>query len=99
MVARRLQNAALQAIESRLAGDRRAILPPCLQFTGKDRHHRIMAQIIVVDQVLVAERHAEHPLPDKRPHLVLDQVLTPRVMKAIGKPRHQFDRPIGLPQE
>jgi len=44
-----------------------------------------MAQIVVVNEVLVAQRHAENTPPDQRPYLVLDQVPTPRVMKAIGK--------------
>ncbi len=35
-------------------------------FAGKDRHHRIMAQIVVVNEVLEALRHAENTLLDQR---------------------------------
>ena len=46
----------------------------------------VMAQLIVIDQVLIAERQSEHPLADQRLDLVLDQLLAARVPKAGGKP-------------
>src|SRR6516164_1402500 len=99
MVARRLQHAALQTIQRRLAGYRRTILTPSLQFAGKNPHHRIVAQIVVVDQILVAKRDAEHTLSHQRRNLMLDQLLTPCVIEASRKPRHQSDRSIGLSQQ
>src|SRR5262249_1189579 len=99
MVARRLQHAALQTIQRRLAGYRRTILTPSLQFAGKNPHHRIVAQVVVVDQILVAKRDAEHTLSHQRRNLMLDQLLTPCVIEASRKPRHQSDRSIRLSQQ
>jgi hypothetical protein len=53
----------------------------------------------MVDQILVAERHADNTLPHQCRNLMLDQVLTPRVVEASRKPGHQSDRSIGLAQE
>jgi len=41
------------------------------------RHHReqrIVTQQVMVVEVLLARRQAEHPLSDQRPHLMLDQL-------------------------
>ena len=74
VIARRLKLAQLQPVERRLAGHRRAILAPRLELAGQHRHHRIVAQLVVVVEILVAERDPEHPLADQRRDLVLDQV-------------------------
>jgi hypothetical protein len=39
----------------------------------------------MVVEVFVAERDAEHPLPDERAHAVLDEFRRPPVLKAGGK--------------
>jgi hypothetical protein len=54
-------------------------------------------QVIVVDQILVAERKAEYPLADQRRDLMLDELLQAEVLKARGEPMHQTNRPIGGP--
>jgi hypothetical protein len=56
-------------------------------------------QLIVVDQVLVAERDAEHPLRHHRLDRMLDLRLHPAVVEAGGEPRHQADRAIGRPEQ
>ena len=58
-----------------------------------------MAQLVVVDQILVTQRDAEHTLPNQRRNLMLDQVLATSVMEATRKPRHQSDRSIGPSQK
>ena len=63
-----------QPIERRLAGQRRAVLAPRRELARQHRHQRIMAKIVMVVEVFVAERDAEHPLSDERAHAVLDAV-------------------------
>ena len=91
--------AQLQPVQGALAGHRRAILTPRPQLAGQDRHHRIMAQLVVVVQVLIAKGDGEHPLPHQRGHLVLDQLRLARVQKAIRQPADQIDRPLRRPQQ
>jgi hypothetical protein len=82
VIARWRWNAPLEAVERRLAGDRRAILSSRLQLSGEHCHDRLMAQLIVVVQVLVAERDPEKPLADERGDFVFDEVLAPGVLEA-----------------
>ena len=95
VIAGRQRPAELQPVQRRLARHRRAILAPRFQLAGEDRHHRVMAQLIVIDEVLIAERQSEHPLADQRLDLVLDQVLAARVAEAGGEPIDETDRPVG----
>ena len=68
-----------QPVERRLAGDRRAILAPGLELARQHRHQRVVAKLVVIVQVLVAERDAEHALPDQRGDGVLDEPRVSRV--------------------
>ena len=61
-----------QPIQGALAGERGTTGPARLQLGSEDGQHRVVPQLVVVDQVLVAERDAEHPLTDQGGHLVLD---------------------------
>lgn len=45
----------------------------------------------MIDQVLVAERQGEHPLPDQRAYLMLGQLRAARVGKAWRQPIDQAD--------
>ena len=99
VIARRLQLAQLQPVQRRLAGHRRAILAPRLKLARQHRHHRIMAQFVVVVQILIAERDPEHPLADQGRDLVLDQFRTPLVVKARRKPIHHPDGAIRRAQQ
>jgi hypothetical protein len=82
-----------------LAGNRRAIRAMGLELARQQRHHRIVAQLVMVVQVLVAQRDAEYPLPYQRADLMLDQLRAPPIRKAGGKPIHQPERPIRRPQQ
>ena len=97
MIARRLRPAQFQPVQRRLARHRRAVLAPGRQLAGQHRHQRIVAQFIVVVEVLVAERNAEHALADQSAHRVLDQLLAAVVAKAGRKSIHQTDRSVGRP--
>ena len=83
---------------SRLSVDwpvhRRAILSPRLELTRQHRHQRVVAQLVVVVEIFVAERDPEHPLTDQRYDLMLDQVSPPLVVKARRKPIDHPDRSI-----
>ena len=96
VIAGRQRPAALQPVQRRLARHRSAILSRrASSLPGEDRHHRVMAQVIVIVEVLIAERQSEHPLADQRLDLVLDQVPAARVAEAGGEPIDETDRPVG----
>ena len=91
----RLRTAQLQPVQRRLAGHRRAVPPLRLQLAGQHRHHRIVAQRIVVDQILVAQRDAEHPLAHQGAQLMFDQPPIALIHEAGGEAVDQPNRPIG----
>ena len=99
VVARRLRPAQLQPVERRFAGQGGAIGALGRGLAGQHRQHRVVAQLVVVDQVFVAQRDAEHPLPDQGRHRVLDQIRHPAVLEAAGKPLDQPGRPVGRTQQ
>jgi hypothetical protein len=78
-----------QPVQRRLAGCRRTVVAPGLEFARQHRHHRIMAEVVVIVQVLVAERNPEHPLPDERGDRVLDESRVSRVAETSGKPPNE----------
>jgi len=99
MVARRRRGRVLEPVERALARERRAILAPRGELAGKRRQHRVMPQVIGVDQVFVAERDAEHPLRDHGLDGVLDLRLRATVDKTRREPPHQTNRPIGRAEQ
>jgi hypothetical protein len=52
-------------------------------------------QVVRVDEVLVAERDAEHALADQRRHIGGDPPRRPAVAEAGGEAIHQTDSPVG----
>ena len=60
VIARRLQAAQLQPVERRLAGHRRAILAARSELAREHRQHRIVAQLVVVIEILIAKRNPKH---------------------------------------
>ena len=93
VVPRRLHSAQLQPVQGALTSQRRAARPPRLELAAQRRQHRVMAQLIVVDQVLVAQRNAVDPLTDQRRNLMLDQRRVTVIGKAARKPIDQPHRP------
>jgi predicted nucleic acid-binding protein len=89
----------LQPIERALARHRRAGPPPRLQLASQNRHDGIVAQLIVVVEILVAERQAEHALADQRGDRVLDLLGITRITEAGGKAIDQTDRRVRRPQQ
>jgi len=95
VIAARLRTAQFEPVEGRLAGHRRAIRAPRCKLAGQNSQDRIMAKLIVIVEVLVAQSQTENALPDERAHAMLDQVGTTPVREARRKPIDQPDGPIG----
>jgi hypothetical protein len=72
---------------------------PRLEPAEHHPEHRVVAQPVVVDQVLVAERDAEHPLPDQRRHLMHHSLRSPAVGEAGREAIDQPDCPVGRSEE
>jgi hypothetical protein len=58
-----------------------------------------VAQLIVIDQILVAERQPEHPLAHEGCHRMLDQLRGAVILKAGGKALHEMDGAIRLAKQ
>ena len=99
VIAGRLYAAPLEPVECALAGQRSTILATGREFAGQHRHCRVVAQLVVIDQILVAQRQGKDPLPDQRSDRVLDQIRRPAVGETIGKPIDQTNRPVCCPQQ
>jgi hypothetical protein len=99
VVALQLRSAQLQPVERRFAGQRRTIIAAGRQFARQHRHRRVVAQLVVVIQIFVAQRNPEHALSDQRPDLMLDQLHCPAIGETLGKPLDQSNRPVRRPQQ
>jgi hypothetical protein len=99
VVTARHQRRVLEPVQGALAGERRAILAPGGELAGKGREHRVVPELVMVDQVLVPERDAEHALRHHRLDRVLDLRLGTVVTETRREPRRQADRPIGRPEQ
>ena len=84
-----------EPVERRFARHRRAVAPTGREFARQNRHHRVVTKLVVIVQVLVAERDAEHALPDQRGDRMLDEPRVPRVLEASGKPADQIEPSVG----
>lgn len=60
--------AELKSVERRLARHPRAVRPSGRQLADQHRHHRMVPQLVVVVEVLIAERNPEHALPHQSGH-------------------------------
>ena len=89
----------LQPVERALARHRRAVTPPRLQLAGQHRHGGIVAQLIVVVEILVAQRQAEHALADQRRNRVLDLLTVTAVPETGSKAIDQTDRLVRRPEQ
>jgi hypothetical protein len=70
-----------------------------LQLPHQHREARVLAQLVVIVEIFVAQRQAEDALPDQRLHLVLDQARIAPVVEARGEPLHQRQTLVHLPQQ
>ena len=95
VIARRLRPAQLQPVERRFAGQRRTIRAPRLKLAAQHRHDRVVPQLVVVDQVLIAQRNPQYPLAHQARHLVHHQLGHTVIGEAAGQALDQPDLPIG----
>ena len=86
VIAARLQQLSSSRLSVHLPASGCTVLSPRRKLARQRRQHRIMAQLVVIVEILIAKRNPEHPLADQRHHLVLDQMPGARVMKAGRKP-------------
>jgi hypothetical protein len=98
-IACRLGAAQLQPVQGALAGQRRAIAAPGRQLAGERGQHRVMAQLVMVDQVLVSQRNANHALHHQRFDRVLHQGRIAVVREAGRQSPGQSDHPVRRPQQ
>jgi hypothetical protein len=95
----RSQRRVLQSVERALAGERRAVCALGLEPVGEQGEHRVVAQLVVVAHILIAERDADDPLPDQGRETVHHLILLAVVLKARRDPLDQPNRAIGTPQQ
>ena len=55
----------LQPVQCALARQRRRLIAIALELAPEHAQNRIAAQVVVVVEVLITERQAEHALPDQ----------------------------------
>jgi hypothetical protein len=65
--------AEFEPVQRAFAGQRRPVLARGRELAGQRRQHRVVAQLVMVDQVLIAERNADHPLHHQCLHFMLDK--------------------------
>jgi len=99
VVARGSDRRVLEPVQRALAGERGAVLASRLELAGQRREHGVVAQLIVVDEILVPQRDPEHPLRHHGRDAVLDQGRCAAVLETGGEPVHQADRPISGPKQ
>ena len=58
-----------------------------------------MAQLVVIDQIFVAQRNPEYALPDQCADLMRDQFGCAAIGETRSKPLDQSDRPVRRPQQ
>ena len=80
---------AFQPVQGAFAGERGAARAPCLGLAGQGGEHRVMAQLVMIDQVLVAKGNADDALHHQDANLMLDQLQPPTVAEARRKPLRQ----------
>jgi hypothetical protein len=84
-----------EAVERALAGQRLAIRSyRRLQFPYQHRKRRVLAQLVVIDEILVTQYQTVDPLPNQRLYLVRDKKWITTVAKARRKPPNQVAPPL-----
>jgi len=91
-----LRHAQLQPIQRTLACERSGVL---VRSVGEHRQQRIVAQIIVVVEILVPERQSIHALREQLAHRVLHPVCGAMVLKARRELLHNACATVYLTQQ
>ncbi|ACP27247.1 hypothetical protein NGR_c35230 [Sinorhizobium fredii NGR234] len=100
VIARRLaETAVLQPVQGGFAGKHRTVLPLRRQPLRQKREHRVVAQPVVVIDILVAQRDRRNALPDQRAHAVDRARRIAVINEASGHPVEQSDDPIDMAKQ
>src|ERR1700678_3847368 len=87
-----------QTIERALAGNRLEVRPQYrFELASQHRKDRVLAQFVMIVEVLVAEHQSENALPDQRLNAVLDVARVTSISEALRKPPHQPKATVHLP--
>ena len=90
----------LQTIERALAGQRLTVSPQHrAQLARQHRERRILAQLVVIVEVLIAQCQAEDALPHQRRDPMLDIAGVTPIDEAVSEPAHQPKAAIDLAQQ
>src|SRR5690606_17130166 len=82
----------LQAVQRALAGKRLAVLALRLELAKQHAKQRILAQLIVIVQILISQRQRKQPLAQQRAHRMLDQLWVASVNKTARQAIDQSNR-------
>jgi hypothetical protein len=99
VIATRFGSAQFDAVQCRFASQRCTVRALRHKLAGDNRQHRIVPQFIVVVDLFIAQRDANHPLQNHRADLMLHQFRHRRVDEARSKPLGQPNRPVRLAQQ
>ncbi len=98
-IAMRALGRVLQTVQRRFAGQRRTVPTTPLKPAKRHTQRRIVAQLVVIQQVLVAQRNGKHALAHQGRNIVHNTIRSAAIRKARRKPVHQTDRPVRRPQQ
>ena len=85
MVSGRIWPAQFKPVEGAFTRQRRTVPAMGAELADQRGHHRIVTQLIVVVQILIAQRNSEHTLADQRADFMLDQIRATMIGKAIDQ--------------
>ena len=90
----------LQAIERALASQRLAVGPQHrAQLARQHRKRQVLAQLVVIIQVFVAQCETEDALSHQRLNLMLDIAPVAPIDEAVGEATHQPEAPVDLSEQ
>ena len=89
--------AEFEPVQRALARQRRAVAAGGHQLVRQRRQHRVMAELVVVIEILIAQRNADNPLHHQRLDRVLGvggiTTILEAGRQATGQPQHPVRRP------
>src|SRR3954453_8610586 len=91
--------AELEPVQRAFARQRRALLAPGRQLARKRCQHRIMAELVVVVEVLITQRNANNPLHHQRLDGMLGVGRIAAVLEAGRQAPGQAQHPVRRPQQ
>jgi hypothetical protein len=89
----------LKTVQRALPGQRCRRLSPAPELADQHAENGIAAQLLMVDEILIAQRQAEHPLRDQGLHLMHHIGAMAPVAKAARKAIDEPDGLVRLPEQ